>query len=67
MTGKVGSVDRILRFLVGLAMMYGAYSGMIGTWGWLGAILAGTGAIRWCPVYAVLGINTNGDESEEED
>ena len=52
-----GKVDRVLRIVVGL--------GVIG-WGvmnnnWLGAIGAVpllTGLIGWCPLYAMLGLNT---------
>jgi hypothetical protein len=30
----------------------------VGVWGWLGIVPLVTGAIGWCPVYTLLGINT---------
>jgi hypothetical protein len=57
MTLNVGGIDRILRILVGLALIaWGFYAQ-----NWLGAIglvpLA-TGLIGWCPAYLPFGIST---------
>lgn len=57
MIKNVGTPDRILRVLVGLAIIgWGIYAQ-----NWLGAIglipLA-TGLISFCPLYKVLGIST---------
>jgi hypothetical protein len=35
-----------------------AASGTVGLWGYLGLLPMVTGAIGWCPPYAMLGINT---------
>ncbi len=58
MTANVGTVDRILRVLVGLVLIVLAATGTVGWWGWLGAIPIATGLFRFCPAYALLGMNT---------
>jgi hypothetical protein len=58
MTQNVGGIDRILRIVVGLVLVGLAATGTVGWWGWLGLVLLGTGALGWCPPYALLGFNT---------
>ncbi len=58
MKTNVGSMDRIIRIVVGLALIGLTLTGNIGVWGWLGVVALATGAIGWCPPYAILGINT---------
>ena len=58
MKSNVGGMDRILRIVIGLALIGLTLAGMIGLWGWLGVVLLATGAIGWCPPYALLGLNT---------
>ena len=58
MTQNVGGIDRILRIVVGLVLVGLAATGTVGWWGWLGLGLLGTGALGWCPPYAILGFNT---------
>ena len=55
---NVGGADRILRIVVGLALILLALSGQIGAWGWIGVVPLATGLFRMCPLYTVLGINT---------
>lgn len=55
---NVGGIDRILRIVVGLVLIGLVASGNIGLWGWLGIVPLATGAIGWCPPYALLGWNT---------
>lgn len=57
MNANVGNIDRIVRIVLGLALIgWGVYAQ-----NWLGAIgivpLA-TGAISWCPAYLPFGLNT---------
>jgi len=35
-----------------------AITGMIGLWGYLGIVLLGTGFLKVCPAYSLLGFNT---------
>jgi hypothetical protein len=60
MKTNVGNMDRILRVLVGLALVGLAATGTVGWWGWLGAVPLLTGALGTCPVYSMLGIDTCG-------
>jgi len=52
-----GNIDRILRVVVGLAIIgWGVYAQ--NWWGAIGAVPLLTGLIGWCPAYTLLGINT---------
>lgn len=55
---NVGSIDRVLRIIVGLGVISLAFWGPHTLWGWLGLIPLVTALIGWCPLYAVLGIRT---------
>jgi len=57
MKNNVGGIDRILRYLVGLALLgaglyFKSWWGLIG----LGPILTAT--FRFCPAYLPFGLNT---------
>ncbi len=58
MKTNVGGIDRILRIVIGLALIALTVTGTIGVWGWLGVVPLATGAIGWCPPYAIFGWNT---------
>ena len=58
MTQNVGGIDRILRIVVGLVLIGLAATGTVGWWDWLGIVLLATGALGWCPPYAIFGFNT---------
>jgi hypothetical protein len=58
MKSNVGGIDRILRIVVGLVLIGLTVTGNIGVWGWLGIVPLATGAIGWCPPYAIFGWNT---------
>jgi hypothetical protein len=53
-----GGIDRILRIVAGLVLLGLTLTGNIGVWGWIGVVLLATGALGWCPLYSVLGLNT---------
>jgi hypothetical protein len=55
---NIGRLDHLIRILTGLLLMSLADLSLIGSWGWFGAILLITGALRYCPIYSLLGINT---------
>ena len=57
---NVGTVDRVLRVLVGLILITAAATGRIGVWGWIGVVPLATGLFRFCPAYTLLGMNTCG-------
>ena len=58
MKTNVGSIDRIVRALIGLLLITLAAMGTIGVWGWIGIVLLGTAAVSICPIYSILGIST---------
>ena len=55
---NVGGIDRILRILVGLGLV--AWAALLGgpVWAWIGIVPLATGAIGFCPLYPILGMNT---------
>lgn len=53
-----GGIDRILRIVAGLVLLGLTLTGNIGVWGWIGVVPLATGALGWCPLYSVLGLNT---------
>ena len=58
MKSNVGGIDRILRIVAGLVLIGLAATGTVGMWGWLGVVPLATGALGWCPPYAIFGLNT---------
>ena len=58
MKSNVGGLDRILRVLVGIALIALTLTGTIGVWGWVGVIPLLTGALGSCPLYSIVGLNT---------
>ena len=55
---NVGSVDRILRVIVGAVLIALVFVGPQTPWGWIGLIPIATALIGWCPAYRLLGIRT---------
>lgn len=66
MTANVGTIDRIIRLVAGLALIAAAlFSGaavFAGTMMWValavGIVLVATSAMRFCPLYRILGMRT---------
>ena len=58
MKTNVGGMDRNARISVGVVLLGLAAGGTIGAWGWLGLVPLATGALGWCPPYALFGWNT---------
>jgi len=54
---NVGGIDRILRIVVGLALIGVAVSG-VSVWGWVGVVPLVTGLFKFCPAYAIFGMST---------
>ncbi|MEZ5844319.1 MAG: DUF2892 domain-containing protein [Hyphomicrobiaceae bacterium] len=63
MPQNVGTVDRIIRVVVGLALISLVFVGPKTAWGWIGLVPLGTALLGWCPPYSLLGINTCGRKS----
>jgi membrane protein implicated in regulation of membrane protease activity len=58
MKSNVGGIDRILRIVIGLILIGLTFTGAVGVWGWLGVVPLATGALGWCPPYAIFGWST---------
>ena len=58
MIQNVGTVDRVIRILAGVALIAASMLGTIGAWGWLGVIPLATGLFRFCPAYLPFGLST---------
>jgi Protein of unknown function (DUF2892) len=55
---NVGGIDRALRIVAGLTLLGLAATGVVGPWGWIGAVPLATGLLGTCPAYTLLGLNT---------
>ena len=61
MTKNVGGIDRILRIIVGIALLAGYATNSGGAYSWLyllGIVPLATGLMRSCLLYKVFGIST---------
>lgn len=58
MKRNVGNTERVIRIIVGLAVISLVFIGPQSAWGWLGLVPLATGLTGWCPPYALLGIDT---------
>jgi len=57
MKKNVGSIDKIIRIILGLAIgglgfFYGSW------WGLVGIIPIATALVNFCPLYTLIGLNT---------
>lgn len=58
---NVGGIDRILRIVVGLALLAGFFLNADASYRWLyliGIVPLATGLMQSCPLYSILGMNT---------
>jgi hypothetical protein len=58
MLQNVGTFDRVIRIVAGLALIAGSLLGVIGVWGWIGVVVLATGIFRFCPAYLPFGLST---------
>ena len=55
---NVGGIDRILRIVVGAALVVATAMGQLPVWGWIGVIPLATGLVGFCALYPMLGVST---------
>ena len=67
MKKNVGSIDRVIRILIGLALLALVFVGPQTPWGWLGLVAIATAGMSWCPLYTLLGIKTCASSDKEPD
>ena len=58
MTSNVGSIDRVLRIIVGIGLLSLVFVGPKTLWGLIGVVPLLTALIGWCPAYVPLGLST---------
>lgn len=63
-TSNVNSIDRILRIIIGFALVSLVFIGPKTLWGYTGIILVVTAFINFCPIYAMFNFSTRSKSSE---
>ncbi|MEQ1651325.1 MAG: DUF2892 domain-containing protein [Hyphomicrobium sp.] len=58
MPTNVGTIDRALRVIVGLALISLVFIGPQTPWGWIGVVPLLTALVGYCPAYSLLGVST---------
>ena len=58
MKANVCGIDRFMRVVIGLVFVGATLGGKIGVWGWIGIVPLLTGIFRFCPAYAIFGLQT---------
>ena len=53
-----GTIDRVLRIVVGLGILSLVFVGPQTPWGWIGVVPLLTGLVGYCPAYSLIGLNT---------
>jgi Protein of unknown function (DUF2892) len=53
-----GTIDRVLRVGLGIALIALVFVGPQTPWGWLGLVPLLTGVAGFCPLYRLVGVNT---------
>lgn len=52
------TIERVIRVVFGLALLFLFFAGPKTAWGLLGIVPLVTGLLGWCPLYQLLGIST---------
>lgn len=60
MKANIGGIDKVLRIVVGLALLSLILfiEGPGRWWGLVGIVPLGTGLLGYCPLYSILGLST---------
>ena len=60
MKQNVGTIDRVIRVVLGVALITFALvgEGVAARFGWIGVIPLLTAFVGFCPLYTVLGVNS---------
>jgi hypothetical protein len=58
MARNVGTIDRVLRVIVGVVLIAMVFVGPKTLCGWIGVILLATALMNWCPIYRLFGVRT---------
>ena len=58
MTQNVGTIDKILRVIIGLGLTGLVFFGPQTPWGWLGVVPLTTALLGFCTLYSLIGVST---------
>lgn len=53
-----GTLDRVVRVVVGAGLLALVFVGPQTPWGWVGVVPLLTGLVGTCPLYSLLGVST---------
>jgi hypothetical protein len=70
MKANVGTIDRVLRLVVGAAAIaFGYMGGLAAPWNMVaiaaGSVFVLTAVIKFCPLYLIVGASTCGAKAED--
>lgn len=57
---NVHPIERVIRVVLGLAILAMAFVGPKTPWAYLGLVPLATGLVSSCPLYTLLGVSTSG-------
>lgn len=58
MNQNVGTIDRVVRIVAGVALIAIVFVGPQTPWGWIGIVPLATALLGWCPAYTLFGLST---------
>ncbi|MBO6852946.1 MAG: DUF2892 domain-containing protein [Marivivens sp.] len=58
MTRNEGTLDRVVRVVLGLVLLSLVFTGPQTAWGWIGIVPLVTGLVGFCPLYRIFGVST---------
>ena len=58
MEKNIGTIDKVVRILVGLALITLVFVGPQTPWGWIGVPVILIALVGWCPLYKLVGFSS---------
>ena len=58
MEKNIGTIDKVVRILVGLALISLVFVGPQTPWGWIGVPVILIALVGWCPLYKLVGFSS---------
>ena len=58
MEKNIGSIDKIIRVLIGLVLVALVFVGPQTPWGWIGVPFILIALVGICPIYKIIGVST---------
>lgn len=58
MEKNIGSIDKIIRVLIGLVLVALVFVGPQTPWGWIGVPFILIALVGICPIYKIIGMST---------